>query len=365
MGETPDSFSYNMRLLIILCVCLGLTAADPFLDFVKEHGKSYSTRAELVMRRAVFMENYEDMVAHNKRYLDGEETWWRKVTPYYDHTHEEWVAMFASGLPKYDNTTNFVDRIDDSYVEMMNSRVAGAAPDYWNWVEMGAVSSVKDQGQCGSCADFASVAIIESCFYQQRGVMFDDLSEQHLLDCAYEHYYYDGEGAWGAFGCDGAWPQAYLDWVVNENGGNVQTEESYPYEAVNGACRSSSDGVFPEAQVTGQYNRWNTNEVDMKEMVYINPVATSIAADYLGDYAGGVFNDPRCCEQISDPECKHWLNHEVTVVGYGTEGGLDYWLIKNSWTADFGENGYFKMKRGTGHCGVGALHYQAAHCEAK
>lgn len=353
-----------MRSLILLCLVGLAVATDPFMEFVKLHKKEYKSGAELALRRSIFEANYADITAHNKRYDEGEVTWWRKVTPYSDLTQEEFAAAFSSGLPAYDVDTVMEDHIDQAYADMLEERRFEAAPDEWNWVQQGGVSSVKNQGQCGSCADFAVVAIIESCFWLQRGVMFDDLSEQHLMDCAYNHYYNDNEGSWGAFGCDGAWPVAYMDWVVNYNSGKIQTESSYPYEAVTRSCRQSSSGNFNGGTVTGMYNKWNTNEADMKELVYLNPVTTSILASYLGDYGGGIYNDPRCCEQISDPQCKWNLNHEVTVVGYGRESGTDYWLIKNSWDTWFGENGYFKIIRGRGHCGVGSLHYTSAYCSA-
>merc|ERR1719357_1174348 len=79
------------------------------------------------------------------------------------------------------------------------------------------------------------------------------------------------------------------------------------------------------------------------ELVYISPVATTIQANYMGDYHGGVYVDRRCCSQSTDPNCKYNLNHAVTVVGYGSEGGKDFWLVKNSWGTWFGEHGYIKM----------------------
>jgi len=155
-----------------------------------------------------------------------------------------------------------------------------------------------------------------------------------------------------------------MDWIVNNNNGKIQTETTYPYTASVGSCSPASNGDFPYGSVTGQYNLWNTNEGDMKELVYINPVTTSIQASWLSDYNGGIYNDNRCCEQATDSQCKYNLNHEVTIVGYGSEGGMDFWLAKNSWATWFGENGFFKIKRGTGHCGVGSLHYTSAYCAA-
>jgi len=354
-----------MRVTIVLCAVLGLTMAttDSFMKFAKDHAKQYKSQAEVELRRAIFEANYASMVAHNERFAAGEETWTRKVTPHYDQTEEEFQAAFIHGLPAYDKDTVFVDHVDEDYAKMLEKKRVNAAPEEWNWVTEGGVTSIKNQGQCGSCADFAVISIVETCFWQQTGELFDDLSEQHLLDCGYGYNFVDEEGTWGAYGCDGAWPQAYMDWLEKKNGGLVQTETSYPYQAAVYGCNPKDGGDYTKAKVTGQYNVWNTNEADMKELVYVSPMTTSIQASYLGDYSGGIYNDQRCCEQITDPNCKYTLNHEVTVVGYGVENGMDYWLVKNSWDTWFGEEGYFKIKRGTGHCGIGALHYQAAQCE--
>ena len=88
-----------------------------------------------------------------------------------------------------------------------------------------------------------------------------------------------------------------------------------------------------------------------------------IQADYLGDYSHGVYDDSRCCDQQTDTSCKYNLYHEITVVGYGSEQGTDFWLVKNSWGDWFGEEGYFKIKRGTGHCGIGSQHFMSPYCQ--
>merc|ERR1712029_100984 len=99
--------------------------------------------------------------------------------------------------------------------------------------------------------------------------LYDDLSEQHLMDCANGHFSYDDEGSWGAFGCDGAWPQAYYDWVIKQNDGRLEKEDCAPYQAKDRTCV----------------------EDEMKELVFQAPVATTVYASYFGDYGGGVYED--------------------------------------------------------------------------
>jgi len=337
-----------------------LAMIDPFLDWARTHGKAYQTRSEFAKRRSIFEKNYNDILEHNAQFEAGEVTWSRKVTEYSDLTPQEF-ANLRLGLPKYDNSS-FRDHVDPEFINHME--VKGSAPSTWSWLSEGGISSIKNQARCGSCAAFSSIAVLDTCFWQQRGAMFDDLSEQHIMDCAYNHYVYDNEGSWGAWACDGAWPVAFFDWLKTGSNGYTQTESSYPYEAALGNCRSSSGSYYQNAWLTGYYNKWYSSEAEMKELVYVNPVSTSIDATYLSDYNGGIYDDWRCCDANTDGNCIYNLNHAVTVIGYGTEGGVDYWLVKNSWGTGFGENGFFKIKRGWGHCGIGRLHVTTAYCGA-
>merc|ERR1711962_1245048 len=196
----------------------------------------------------------------------------------------------------------------------------------------------------------------------KKVTIYDDLSEQHLMDCANGHFSYDDEGSWGAFGCDGAWPQAYYDWIVKQNAGRLEKEDCAPYQGKDRSCVDDDSCNYMGAHVTGFWNKWHTTEDEMKELVFQAPVATTVYASYFGDYGGGVYEDNRCCEADSDPNCIWTLNHEVTVVGYGHESGKDYWLVKNSWGSRWGDNGYIKIKRGSGHCGIGRQHVIQPYC---
>merc|ERR1712055_555438 len=121
-------------------------------------------------------------------------------------------------------------------------------------------------------------------------------------------------------------------------------------------CRENTTNWHEAAKVTGMSNFWYAEELDMESLIQINPVSTSVqATNDWSYYGGGVLDDRYCCDAATDQNCVYSLNHAVLVVGYGhdEDSGLDYWLIKNSWTARWGEEGYVKLKKGTGHCGVG------------
>ena len=169
--------------------------------------------------------------------------------------------------------------------------------------------------------------------WQVTGHLEDDLSEQHLMDCAYGWGY-------GNAGCDGGFVVSYMDWVVEGNNGYMEKESCAPYYASDMTCNDDDSCNYDQATVTGYYNNWSPDEDELKELVYINPTATAIYASYMFDYAGGIYDDSRCCEAVYDGSCD--INHGVAVIGYGSEGGKDYWLIKNSWGTSWGENGFLR-----------------------
>jgi len=357
----------TMRFLILFAL-FGFSLAgqtSPYYEFTKKFTKSYRSIDEYEMRREVFMNNYQKMLDHNKKYDAGEVSWWMKVHEDMDLTSEEWRAKRTGGLPIVTNATQFTDTLDERIIAKMKEM--GHAPRDFNWVDRGAVSSVKNQGQCGSCAAFAAMGAIESCYFIQSGTMDDDLSEQHILDCAYNHVVNDDFGSWGAYGCNGAFPNVYIDWLMNKE--YNQEEQYYPYVSGNTGsvyqCNPNQNGYHKGSRVTGMYNVWLPTEISMENLVQMNPVTTAVSAtDNWGSYGGGVMDDYLCCDAAYDSNCVYQLNHAVLVVGYGhdSHSGMDYWLIKNSWSTRWGEGGYFKLKKGTGHCGVGSLQQAIPYC---
>ena len=128
---------------------------------------------------------------------------------------------------------------------------------------------------------------------QKSGNVYDDLGEQFLVDCANGY----SAGGFGAYGCQGAWPQAYFAFLPNEHAGRHQTEEAYPYTAEDGSCKATSSGYYTGGAMTSAINYWGTDDNDLKALlVEHGPVVTTLDASQLGSYAGGILDSFYCCD---------------------------------------------------------------------
>jgi len=221
-------------------------------------------------------------------------------------------------------------------------------PSSWDWRNHSVVNPIKNQGQCGSCWAFSTIGVIESQ-WALAGNTLTSFSEQLLVDCSTGCCLEEGEDVCNA-GCGGGWQwNAYVDIM---SWGGVETETEYPYTAENQQCQMvDSDLMAPIKNYTcittpgGQ----PANEGQMAAyLVSYGPIAIAMNAEYLDFYDGGVL-DPEGCDGES-------LDHAIIIVGFGTasaaDGGNPYWIVRNSWGTDWGEEGYFKIIRGVGACGL-------------
>jgi cathepsin L len=207
-------------------------------------------------------------------------------------------------------------------------------PDTWDWRDKGAVNPIKDQAQCGSCWAFSAIGAQESQWFLVSGSLLS-LSEQNLVDCVGTDY-----------GCGGGWPSDAYDWVIQYQGGKFELETDYPYTAEDGQCKwDATKGI---SLITGYDSIISGNETDLLQKVWIRgPVSVAIDASSWDFqlYSGGVYDEPDC----STTE----LDHAVVVIGWGSDGGKLYWLVRNSWGTDWGIKGYIEMSRNKNNqCGI-------------
>tara|TARA_B100000900_G_scaffold245533_1_gene208742 strand:- start:2495 stop:3586 length:1092 start_codon:yes stop_codon:yes gene_type:complete len=213
-----------------------------------------------------------------------------------------------------------------------------------NWVEKGAVTPVKNQGQCGSCWSFSTTGALEGAYFIKNGVL-DSFSEQQLVDC-------DNRANGGKdMGCNGGLMDNAFKWIEKNNG--LCSESDYPYVSgetrTAGTCQTSCDNI--EGSKIIEFVDVSANSDDeMMAALNQQPVAIAIQADQKDFqlYKSGVFTG----------SCGTKLDHGVLAVGYGNEKGEDYYLVKNSWGTTWGDKGYIKLgrgaqyNRGNGQCGM-------------
>jgi len=210
-----------------------------------------------------------------------------------------------------------------------------AVPKTVDWRNEGVVSPVKDQGQCGSCWTFATSETIESSWALATGQP-PILSEQQILDCTPNPNQCGGTG-----GCGGGTAELAMAQIIKSGG--LSSEWTYPYRSYWGnnypTCNISAR--TPPAAKLQSYVTLPSNEYDplLEASAHIGPLAITVDASSWSNYESGIFDG---CNQ-THPD----LDHAVQLVGYGEDkaSGTSYWLVRNSWSPAWGEDGYIRLRR--------------------
>lgn len=204
-----------------------------------------------------------------------------------------------------------------------------AAPASKQWTNEGLVTSVKNQGGCGSCWTFGAVGGLETRYAQVAGVL-RNFAEQEYLDCVYEG---------SRDGCNGGWPNDCYDYSKNA-GGRLASAANYGYTQTDSSCKGSSKpDAMIAAKITG-YQAVGANEAANIEALASGSLSVAFeVTNRFQSYSGGI---------LKDTTCTGWPNHAVTAVGYNS----DYVLVKNSWGATWGDNGYVKFARNHDNCNL-------------
>ncbi|XP_053365291.1 procathepsin L-like [Clarias gariepinus] len=299
---------------------------DEFQVWKKKFGKTYKSVEEENWHKNTWLKNLKLVKDHNKLADQGIKSYKLSMTYFADMNDQEnnvSKGCLPFNRPKQHNAAAFL------------RQTRGAAlPKSVNWTKNGYVTGVKDQKNCDSCWAFSATGALEGQIFKKTGKLVL-LSEQQLVDCSTQS---------GNKGCKGGQMNLAFNYVKENNG--LATEESYPYEATDGECRFNSATVG--ATCTGYVDINSSDENALQEAVAtIGPISAAIDANHTSIYLyeSGVYDEPECSRIC--------LSHGVLIVGYGTENGTDYWLIKNSWGTDWGEKGYIKMsKNKDNQCGI-------------
>uniref|UniRef100_A0A8C8R9L4 Counting factor associated protein D n=1 Tax=Pelusios castaneus TaxID=367368 RepID=A0A8C8R9L4_9SAUR len=294
-----------------------------FHRYQREYKKEYGSKKELEYRAHTFLHNMRFVHSKNRANLPYK----LALNHLADRTPEEMAMLRGRRQDQAPNNGWPFPAVLYSGITL---------PESLDWRLYGAVTPVKDQAMCGSCWSFAATGALEGALFVKTGDL-TPLSEQALIDCSwgFRNYACDGGLTWRAF-----------EWVKKHGG--VPSAESYgPYRGQNGDCHCNSSQLL--VPLTGYINIPAGNVTALKAAIFKHgPVAVNIDASAKSFlfYSSGIYYEPHCGNSSIS------LNHAVLAVGYGVLLGESYWLIKNSWSTYWGNDGYILMSMQDNNCGV-------------
>lgn len=360
------------------------TLGSVFSDYQAKFAKKYSSTTELTYRQGIYQTNLQAIQDFNS----GDNDWVMGENNFTDMTLEERQQFL--GIKDQDNSSTSDDSSSQSTPTLSGVQSSTSSTNKLtstatvkatfstiatsvNWVTAGAVSPVKDQGQCGGCYAFSTIAQIESLFMQKFKVAVS-LSEQELISCS---------SSYGDAGCNGGLISDALNYVKAKG---VHLTSAYPYTATTGTCKnltvSSSTAAASLATSTSTTVALKVatyTEVGKQSLLSLlvalqtGPVSIAFyVTNALYSYKSGLFSASNCSSTTASSS----VNHAVLAVGYSTTGdsttnNKPYLLVKNSWGTSWGDSGYFKIElptkngalvdAGNGTCGmtIGGYNYIA------
>jgi len=318
-----------MKSIILLVALVALAFAvpsdgskDKFLEFMQKYNKVY-TAQEFQSRYNNFKASLE-RAAKLQSASNGAQY---GITKFSDMSPEEFKNTILMRDPSFPNNSPFIPA---------TTLLAPGAPTSYDWRDHGAVTPVKDQGQCGSCWAFSATQATESAWIL-KGHATDstvDLAPQQIVDCdTIDHVQ----------GCNGGYTESAYDYLVQAGG--QEPEIDYPYTGKNGKCAFNAADI--DAKISGFTSIPKDETALSATLVSTGPLSICLDAAAWQDYNGGVMTARDCCPYI---KCE--MDHCVQLVGYNSTGSAPYWIVRNSWNTDWGIEGYIYLEMGSNTCGL-------------
>jgi len=297
-----------------------------FTDFVTQYGKSYSSQAEFLGRFMIFKNNLR---LANQRNLQGTEK--HGITKFMDMHPDEFTAKMkghkahtiASDAPRKEFNSTEVDAVKVKTID---------------WVAKGATTPVKNQGQCGSCWAFSATEQIESDIFLSTGDLHV-LAPQQIVSCDTVD-----------LGCNGGNTDTAYQYVMGAGG--MEASSDYPYTSgvteMNGQCGFQKSDIVTD--ITG-YKYVSTSAAQEKNMiaqVQDSPVSVCVDATIWQTYQSGIVTTASGCGTQLD----HCVQVVGTVSASDSSNGKPYYIVRNSWATDWGNEGYIYVETGHNVCGL-------------
>ena len=294
-----------------------------FEQFVIMYDKQYKNHIEYNQKKNIYEKNVEKINTLNEKHNDLNFS----VNVYGDFNVEEFNTKIKGYIwPKPVQMSRTKSCEPYEYQESW-------LPSSWDWREQGSVTSVKNQGQCGSCWSFSAVGSMEGAWSISTGKLVN-ISEQQLMDCSTKYM---------NFGCNGGVMDHAFEYAI-DNG--MCLDDEVPYTAQTSSCETCSNSIH----FSSCFDVPSQNQLALEEAVHFVPVSVAIEADtsVFQFYKEGI---------LTSSKCGNNLDHGVLVVGYGIEDDQAYWIVKNSWGESWGENGYIRIAKSSsttedGVCGI-------------
>jgi C1A family cysteine protease len=309
-------------------------AADyfAFQSWMSQHGKSYGDN-EVEMRFATYRDNVV-RIANLNAENDGVVY---SVNKFADLSPAEFKRLYLNHTPG--NRGVFTDTRALSNTTVQANKV--------DWRDKGAITPVKDQGQCGSCWAFSAVEEIESMEFM-AGRPLQVLAPQQVVSC-------DKGGKWGDDGCNGGWTEGAFEYV--QTAGGIETEANYPYKS--GASGQDGPCTFDASKVAVKIKGYtyavppctsgsctHQDETGLLTQISSAPISICVNAEPWQFYSSGVMKGKSCSGSYASQD------HCVQLVGFDQSTSPSYWMVRNSWNTDWGYAGYIHLEIGTNCCGV-------------